>query len=608
MKLILYIVIFFIFLTSSIRANDVKIIELHQIKSLDQIVLDVENLNGEEDSQEDQSGILLSPNNPDLSSDAGLTEDAQDSVSTEESLNNKEIVTFLESDTIFNVNEKIIASHFETIKNINSQALHREFIKILSSTKLDEENNNYENIIYSIIKKLYEIGEIEKAYNLVKKIPTNSIKDQDKMSYFYFIELNYLYSTRKLLEVCDLKSTLIEKGITLSEFLIEKSDIFCLALENKYSEASLLNSLLLESEKKIDENFQKLFKFMLLSKKNEQPFQSLSKVKSRELIFLYSAMLRINELPLDEDFIEVDPLNLSIPVVLSESTPMNIRIKAANNAYYNSLLTIDSLSALYQSVDFNSQQLNNSQETIVSLNGDKEMIMAFYYQLINIQIFPNERLGAILDYWKFAEVSGLGKIAYNITDKIIETINPTSENSQFGLEIAFAHITNKNYSKAIKWINLFENSNLENEKIEYAKFLINLNETDQIDTIINYLSKNYESFDNIKDQSVLESLEVLINFLDINAVSLGSSFYSNISDERPMPSFFIIRDINQNMLDQNNLSLFILSLISINNKKWTELHPEHLKLILDAYQIYENGFLIEAIILEILDELEIFDE
>ena len=39
-------------------------------------------------------------------------------------------------------------------------------------------------------------------------------------------------------------------------------------------------------------------------------------------------MLRINELPLDKDFVEVDPLNLSIPVVLSESTQMKIRIKA----------------------------------------------------------------------------------------------------------------------------------------------------------------------------------------------------------------------------------------------------------------------------------------
>ena len=80
----------------------------------------------------------------------------------------------------------------------------------------------------------------------------------------------------------------------------------------------------------------------------------------------------------------------------------------------------------------------------------------------------------------------------------------------------------------------------------------------------------------------------------------------NISDDRLMPSYFIIRDINSNMVDQNNISLFILSLISINNKKWIELHPEHLKLILEAFKLYENGLLIKPIILEILDEFEIF--
>ena len=604
MKLTIFFFVFFVFLTTSIKANDLKIIELHQDKILDQIVLNDASNDSENDDKDD---IVLNNENLEIESNNTLEESEEDLLNTDDVISvSEEAVTFLQPDTIFNVNEQIITNHFKSIKSIKSQSLHREFIKILSSIKLDEENNNAENITYSIISKLYEIGELEKAYNLTKKISLENITDQDKVNYFYFIELNYLYSTRKLPEACDLKSILINKGTILPEFLLEKTDIFCLILENKYSEASLLNSLLLESEKEIDENFQKLFKFMSLNNKDKQLFDSLSEVKSKELIFLYSAMLRINELPLDTDFIEVDPLNLSIPVVLSGSTPMNIRIKAANNAYFNNLLSIDSLSALYQSVDFNSKQFNNSEETIKSLNNDKEMIMAFYYQLINIQIFPDERLKVILDYWNFAKDSGLEEIAYNITNKIIETINPTSENNQFGLEIAFAYISNKNYIEAIKWINLFENSNVKNEKIEYAKFLIDLNETNQLDTIIKYISKNYENLNTINDQKTLESLEVLVNFLDISQISSDSSLYMNISDDRLMPSYFIIRDINSNMVDQNNISLFILSLISINNKKWIELHPEHLKLILEAFKLYENGLLIKPIILEILDEFEIF--
>ena len=73
-----------------------------------------------------------------------------------------------------------------------------------------------------------------------------------------------------------------------------------------------------------------------------------------------------------------------------------------------------------------------------------------------------------------------------------------------------------------------------------------------------------------------------------------------------MPSYFLIQDINYNIEFKNDLSVFIQSLISMNNKKWTELHPEHLKLILNAYNLYDNGVLIKKIIIEILNELEIF--
>ena len=73
-----------------------------------------------------------------------------------------------------------------------------------------------------------------------------------------------------------------------------------------------------------------------------------------------------------------------------------------------------------------------------------------------------------------------------------------------------------------------------------------------------------------------------------------------------MPSYFLIRDINNNIEAENDLSFFILSIISMNNKKWSELHPEHLNLILNAYNLYDQGSLIKPIILEILGELEIF--
>ena len=44
----------------------------------------------------------------------------------------------------------------------------------------------------------------------------------------------------------------------------------------------------------------------------------------------------------------------------------------------------------------------------------------------------------------------------------------------------------------------------------------------------------------------------------------------------------------------------------MQNKNWTELHPEHLNLILDAINLYDNGILKKQIITEILKELKIF--
>ena len=316
-------------------------------------------------------------------------------------------------------------------------------------------------------------------------------------------------------------------------------------------------------------------------------------------------MLRINELPLDQDFIELDPLNLSIPVILSESTSMDIRIKAAHRAYEDDLISIDSLSALYQSVDFSSKEFDDPDKTISNIDNN-ELVMAYYYQLANIQIFPDERLDVILKYFEFAKKSGLENIAYAITEKIIETFTPTAENSQIGIEIAFAYIANKNFDEALKWLNVYEISNSNDKKIDFAKFLIDLNQNDNLNTVISYLSNTNLNFDQINNQSFQESFQVLIDFLRIENISNVNIQYTNILDDRVMPSFFLMNDIKKHIYDSNDLSVFILSLISMQSKNWTELHPEHLNLILEALNLYDNSALKKQIIIEILKELKIF--
>ena len=110
-------------------------------------------------------------------------------------------------------------------------------------------------------------------------------------------------------------------------------------------------------------------------------------------------MSRIAEIPIDAEFLKIDNINLSIPIILNKSTSMDLRIKAANHAYMNKLITVDSLAALYQSVDFDNNQLENYNKTLKELNKNVEMSMALYFQYINIQIFPSERLNAVINFW-----------------------------------------------------------------------------------------------------------------------------------------------------------------------------------------------------------------
>jgi hypothetical protein len=600
-----YIFVIFILFTFSSKANDVQIIELHKNKSLDQLVLETENNENEEDNEnnsiniEDDNNIVKESNI--IEDDSNLINIDDQNPNTE---NVDEQIVYVENETFFDLDNSLISIHLETLRNIKSKTLHREFLNILSGIDLVDESI-YGDKVYFVIKKLYEIGEIEKAYDLVSKINLESaITDKQNLEFFYLIKLNYLFSSYKLSEVCNLRLILLEQSINLPKNLLQKSDIFCLTLENKFSEAKLLNSLLIESETVKDENFQKLFNFMLLSEKNNS-FIPFTNIQSKDLVFLYSAMLRINELPLDKDFIDVDPLNLSIPVILSESTSMGTRIKAAHRAYEDNLISINSLSALYQSVDFSSKEFDDPDKTISNID-NKELIMAYYYQLANIQIFPDERLDVILKYFDFAKKSGLENIAYAITEKIIESFTPTVENSQIGIEIVFANIANKNFNDALKWLNIYEIRNSTDKKINYAKFLIDLNQNDNLNTVIKYLSDSNLNFDQINNQSSQESFQVLIDFLKIENLSNNNIRYINILDERVMPSFFLMNDIKKHISDRNDLSVFLLCLISMQSRNWTELHPEHLNLILEGINLYDNGSLKKQIIIEILNQLKIF--
>ena len=476
----------------SLKASEEITVKLFPDEDLDQFVL--KELEKNEKNTSDVDSVDLEPedqiSNITDENISNLNQDDEVETSNLQNENNdqnldSEDVAFIEQENIFTIDEISLQKYLEIINNIKSPTLHKEFLKIISNPTMETTDKDI-NKKFFLIKKLYDMGEIRKSYNVIKESNLDLSYNKEYYKYLKNIELNYLLSTYKLSEVCELKSQLLDESIVLPNSLLEKTDIFCLTIDNKLSEARLLNSLLLDKEQLPDLFFQQLFDYTVLENKEGVVFESIKSLQSNELIFLYSAMLRINELPLTDKLIEIDPLNLSIPVILSDPTPMKIRLKAVNKSYYDNLVTVDILSALYQSVDFNSQQFNKPDETIQSFGKNVELIMAFYYQLANRQIFPEDRLKVIIEYWEFAKKIGLEKIAYSLTENIIQTFTPSSDTSTYSMQIAMAHISNSNFTEASKWLNFIDDKEISKSQLEYVKFLIELNENNELNTIISF--------------------------------------------------------------------------------------------------------------------------
>ena len=125
---------------------------------------------------------------------------------------------------------------------------------------------------------------------------------------------------------------------------------------------------------------------------------------------------------------------------MNQASPIDLRIKAANESFIENLISVDSLAALYMSADFNSDQLNNPEETLNLYEKNKELSMAFLFQLVNIQIFPNDRLKILIQFWDFAKKNNLEEIAYKLTVNMLSSIEPNSQNIIYGPQIALAYI------------------------------------------------------------------------------------------------------------------------------------------------------------------------
>ena len=574
------LILFFIF-SNPIFANDenngnVELINLYESKSLDQMVLD--NLNEQEIEEVAEN----------------FDETAEIELNTVE-VKQIEIIR----DNFVHKNElKDLKNYFEHLQKINSKTLKNELVKVLENIQLDFEVEKDKEIFFLVNDYLQSIGQINKSYELIEKYQFTKEKNS---SFYTELKFNYLLSTFQLNEACNLKEEL-NLNIKLNFFFLEKLDIFCLILNDNKSEASLLNSILLESEVNIDNYFQHLFS--LLSNSSDEVisnYQIKNQIINKELIFLYSAMTRIADLPFSHDFYELDKKNLSIPIILNQASPIDLRIKAANESFLENKINVDSLSALYMSADFNSDQLNNPKETLVAFADNNELSMAFLFQLVNIQIFPNDRLNALIQFWDFAKKNNLEKIAYKLSINMLSSIEANSENIIYGTQIASAHIFNNNFDSAADWIELYENAKEIDSKSIYTRILLDLYSSNDLNSFINSINETLDNFSYAQDNQNNELLYVINSVMNLDINSNSTINLDKIFDHRSMPSIFLLNEINKSIVNKDDEKFLFYSLISLNNKSWDNIHPEHLKVILNGYLQYKDGVIFRNIILEVFN-------
>ena len=577
-KILIIILVFYTY--NLLYAKDITIIELHN-KSIDQVI-----------NEEMNSDISTQINDSPSINNNFLVSDVQEVPNDWQKIDKDNIFFLLE-----NINE------------IHSKVLRKEILSFLEITTLipeELEKNNFDKII---IDTLLKLGDKKKSYKIIESL---QIDEENIYNSFYKeFTINYLLSTYNLSEACDYKNEINDLSLSNEFNFFLKIDIFCLSLNEKFDEANLLNSLLIESNDN-DKYFQLLFGRLQNSQMNIDIDEENINEKN---IFLYSAMHRIGNLALNEKFLEIDPINLSMPIILSSSTNLELRLKAAHFAFFNDLINIDSLAALYQIVDFTYEQLNNPSEFLSSIDQKPEIGMAYFYQLINIQLLPITRLEAIIKFWDFAEKYNLENIAYNLSLKNLDSLDPSSELKDYSPGISKAYIVGKDYLKAEEWISFAEKSMLEDESLlnlNSSKLLLSLSNIKEKEDILDILTNNFDEIKNDLnnkksnvDQLKNEYLYLIYSSLKTNNENNFFDIEKKVLDDKPMPSLFLINTIRDSAVNNNELQLLLSIALSMNMKKWNEIHLEHLKIIIKNLKDYRDGAILNDILIEILKDCKI---
>ena len=603
-----FLIILFIFLlNNSILANEITVIDLHN-KSLDQLSKELE-LNQNEKNKENIliEGDLIINNQSTKQDNLNLESNSNNNLFEDVSIN--EVYDY--SEMWGDLSKEDLNFLLNDLNLARSATIRKELISILNINESVPKSFDKEDFNKLLINSLLSLGARKKSYELIQNF--DQVLNTEYNIYYIEFNLNYLLSIYDLSGACEYRNEIknLNSNSTLLDNYFLKVDIFCLLLQEKFDEANLLNSLLDETTNGEDQYFQYLYNKLQNIEIDLEDIDSKSNPKN---IFLYSAMHRIGNIPLSNNFLNIDPLNLSMPIVLSGATNIDLRLRAAHLAYFNKLLNIDSLAALYQIVDFSYDELNEPSKMKSLIEDNVEIGMAYFYQLINVQLLPITRLEAIVKFWEYAEKNDLELIAYKLSIKSLNTIEPSNELIAYGPKIAKAYIYSSDTILANKWI-LFSENSLKNKNLIYdlnaSKLLYNLINIEDEENLTNVLfdSLNYmeDSLIDVKNPDNLfkkEILHIIFSILNENIENLYK-LEKKINEDRPMPSIYLINKIRNSIVSKNYPEFLLYLVISTKNMNWVEIHPEHLRIILLGLKEYRDGLILNDILLEILKNSKI---
>ena len=616
-----YFIILFVYLfsTFAVYSEEIKIIDLHndikdETETNDNNIAETIIENNINETVILNEELLLDQNEEILADSSGENEESKSNLEEKELINNDSVnneIDVVESLPDFwqNSDKEDLEFLFDNLAINNSKVLTSLLFDTLVGYVNAPNIYSQEEFDNLRIKTLINLGQTEKALSLINNINTyDNYKD-----YYDLLKLNYYFSINDLNNACNFKENFQENLNDKTNILL-KINIFCSFIQNKVEEAVFLNSLLLDTNDN-DDYFQKIFFNLKNDKKELIDISTLS--FSDDLIAIYSAMLRIGNFPLNEKFLEYDPINFSLPIILSSSTDMFLRLKSAHKAYELGLLKAESLSALYQSVDFTYEQLNDSTQTAENTQKIPEMRMALLFQKANVQLLPITRLESLKEFWNYAQANNMELLAYDMSKNLIESIEPSEELFEYAILISRAHIYNKNFTLAERWIQftdtyINDQVDLNVKELQSIKLLYDLKTSENNDSFINILianlynkeSKLYEinNSDSLNDEILTTILSIIIQ--DAN-LSILLKENKQLLDERIMPSRYIIEKIVDSS-QSNDLGELILSTnISMNGKLWSEINSYHLKILLESFSRVQLYDVFKDLIIEILEESKI---